>query len=83
MFPPTITTPQSTWVCRQQPGKGRDACSPLSLATSLPLLCFLGCVTAPQLVFCVAQGSRRAGRVQVTLCCLGLCITHGLDPVGK
>ena len=77
--PSTISMPQSTWMCRQQPREGRDARYPLSLATSLPFLCFLSCVTAPRLVFCVAQGSRRAGRVQATSCCLGLCITRGLS----
>lgn len=76
--PSTISMPQSTWMCRQQPGEGHDAHYHLSLATSLPFLCFLDHVTTPRLVFRVTQGSRRAGRVQ-TMFCLGLCITHGLS----
>lgn len=79
MSPSTASVPQSTGMHRQQPQEGRDARYPLSLATFLPCLCFLGCVTAPRLVFCIAQGSRRAGSVQAVSCCLELCVTRGLS----
>lgn len=70
----TVPMPQRTWLCKQLLQEGHDIRYPLSLATPLPFLCFLDCVTAPPLDFCVAWGSRRAGRAQTMSCCLG-CVS--------
>lgn len=67
MSPSTVSMPQSTRMHRQQPREGCDACYPLSLATFLPFLCFLGCSNCTTLGFLHSSGfqesRKRSGRV--------------------